>query len=130
MAKNLRSTVLKKIDREPTKMKHFKDEFSIDRIMQKIHFVRVLDEADQQVLHSMLDSIVARIPNLRLVVLDTFSEHFRSTDMGYNDRKKLIADALVGLQKIAYQRGISIILINNMKTGRRDYVAEQQALGN
>ena len=47
MAKSLRSTVLKKIDKEPTKLKQYKDEFSIERILSKIHFMRILDESDQ-----------------------------------------------------------------------------------
>jgi len=78
----------------------------------------------------MLDKIVAKIPHLKLIVIDTFAEHFRATDVGYNDRKKMIANSLMGLQECAQQHGISIILINNMKTGRRDFVAEQLAKGN
>jgi hypothetical protein len=45
----------------------------------------------------MLDKIVAKIPNLKLVILDTFAEHFRATDVGYSERKKLISTALMGL---------------------------------
>ena len=47
MAKSLRSTVLKKIDKEPTKLKQYKDEFSIERILGKIHFMRILDDSEQ-----------------------------------------------------------------------------------
>lgn len=46
MAKSLRSTVLKKIDKEPTKLKQYKDEFSIERILGKIHFMRILDDSE------------------------------------------------------------------------------------
>ena len=77
----------------------------------------------------MLEKIVLKIPNLKLIIIDTFAEHFRATDVGYNDRKKMIATALMGLQTVASRHGISVILINNMKTGRRDYVAEQLARG-
>ena len=51
MAKNLRSTVLKKIDKEPNKLREYKDEFSIEKILSKIHFMRILDDAEQQLLH-------------------------------------------------------------------------------
>ena len=47
MAKSLRSTVLKKIDKEPAKLKQYKDEFSIERILGKIHFMRILDDSEQ-----------------------------------------------------------------------------------
>jgi hypothetical protein len=51
----------------------------------------------------MLEKIVNKIPNLKLIVIDTFAEHFRATDMGYNDRKKMVSSALMGLQQIAYK---------------------------
>ena len=75
----------------------------------------------------MLDKIVARVRNLRLIVIDTFAEHYRATDVGYNDRKRMISSALTGLQAIAAKHNICVCLINNMKTGRRDAVAELQA---
>ena len=97
MAKSLRSTVLKKIDKEPMKLKQYKDEFTIERILSKIHFIRILDDTEQQLLHSMLDKIIIKIPNLKVIIIDTFAEHFRATENGYNDRRKMIANALMGL---------------------------------
>ena len=72
----------------------------------------------------MLPQIVVKIPDLRLIVIDTFAEHFRATDVGYNDRKKMITTALQGLLMVAHKHNITVVLINNMKTGRRDFVAE------
>lgn len=46
MAKSLRSTVLKKIDKDPVKLKQYKDEFTIERILSKIHFMRILDDSE------------------------------------------------------------------------------------
>ena len=77
----------------------------------------------------MLDKIIVKIQKLRLIVIDTFAEHFRATDVGYNDRKKMIANALMGLLQSAYKHGICVVLVNNMKTGRKDFVAEQLAQG-
>lgn len=45
MAKSLRQQVLKKIEKEPALVKKYKEEFSLDRILQKIRYVRILDEA-------------------------------------------------------------------------------------
>lgn len=47
MAKNLRSVVMKKIDKDTQLIKKYKEEFSLDKILQKIHFIRILDEAEQ-----------------------------------------------------------------------------------
>jgi RecA/RadA recombinase len=78
----------------------------------------------------MLEKVILKMQNLKLIVIDTFAEHFRATDMGYNDRKKMIANALMGLQMIANKYKICVVLVNNMKTGRKDFVAEQLAQGN
>lgn len=59
--------------------------------------MRILDDGEQTLLHQMLEKIIVRIKNLKLIIIDTFAEHFRATDVGYNDRKKMIADALTSL---------------------------------
>ena len=50
MAKHLRSQVLKQIDKEPHLLKKYRDDFSVERILSKIHYVRLLDEAELQLL--------------------------------------------------------------------------------
>ena len=45
----------------------------------------------------MLEKIIHKISNLKLIIIDTFAEHYRATDVGYNDRKKMIASALMSL---------------------------------
>lgn len=122
MAKNLRATVLKKIDKDPKRLKQLKEQFTLEKIMSKLHFMRILDDSEQQLLHTMLEKVVLQIPNLRFIAIDTFAEHMRATDVGYNDRKKMIASALMGLQQVATKHNIAIVLVNNMKTGRRDFV--------
>lgn len=129
MAKSLRSSVLKKIDKDPQRLKQYKDDFLVERILSKIHFIRILDDSEQQLLHQMLDKIVTRIRNLRLIIIDTFAAHYRATDVGYNDRKKMIAAALTGLQQIAAKHNLCVVLVNNMKTGRRDAVADFKEQG-
>jgi len=46
MAKSLRSTVLKKIDKEPQKLKQYKEDFLVERILSKIHYMRILDDSE------------------------------------------------------------------------------------
>ena len=45
----------------------------------------------------MLEKIIQKIPNLKPIIIDTFAEHYRATDVGYNDRKMMIATALMSL---------------------------------
>ena len=46
MAKSLRSQVLKNIEKDPAEHKKHRDEFSIEKILSRIHYVRILDEAN------------------------------------------------------------------------------------
>jgi len=46
MAKSLRSTVLKKIEKDPSKLKQYKEDFLVERILSKIHFMRILDDSE------------------------------------------------------------------------------------
>ena len=121
MAKSLRATVLKNIDRDPMLLKKYRDEFSIEKILSKIHYVRILDESEQYLLHQMLEKVVLKFPQLRLIVMDTFCEHLRGSDMNYGDRKRAVAQILMGLQKVAMKHNIAVVVLNNMKTGRRDF---------
>ena len=49
MAKSLRQQVLKKIEKEqsqmPSLVKRYKEEFALDKILSKVRYVRILDEA-------------------------------------------------------------------------------------
>lgn len=46
MAKNLRANVLKKIEKDSGLIKKYKEDFSLDKILAKVHFIRILDEAE------------------------------------------------------------------------------------
>ena len=55
MAKNLRAQVLKNIDKDPTEFRRYRDEFSIEKILSRIHFIRILDESYQALLKEKLE---------------------------------------------------------------------------
>ena len=55
MAKNLRAVVLKNIDKDPTEFKRHRDEFSMDKILSRIHFIRILDESYQSLFREKLE---------------------------------------------------------------------------
>jgi hypothetical protein len=39
----------------PSLVKRYKEEFSVDKILSKIRYVRILDEAQQQYFHNQLE---------------------------------------------------------------------------
>ena len=47
--------MLKNIDRDPTEHKKHRDEFSIDKILSRIHFIRILDECYQLLLKDKIE---------------------------------------------------------------------------
>ena len=44
----------------------------------------------------------------------------RINEHGFAERKRTVSEWLVGLQKVAAKFGIAIVVVNNMKTGRRE----------
>lgn len=46
MAKNLRTSVLKKIEKDSALIKKYKEDFQLEHILRKIHFIRILDDAE------------------------------------------------------------------------------------
>ena len=46
MAKNLRGSVMKNINKDPNLLKKYRDEFQVDKILSRVHYVRILDEAE------------------------------------------------------------------------------------
>ena len=91
MAKNLRTQVLRNIDKDPTEFRRYREEFTIDKILSRIHFIRILDESYQILLREKLEQVVQTLPNLKLIVMDTFCEHLRGTDNTYAEKKRVIA---------------------------------------
>eukprot|EP00347_Sterkiella_histriomuscorum_P019316 403342118 len=126
MAKSLRQQVLKKIEKEPNLSKKYKEEFSLDRILQKIRYVRLLDEAQQLLFHNQLEDklLNSNLSKVKLIVFDTFSEHFRLAELSYNDKKRVISQALMNLLELAQRFQICVVFINNMKTAKKEFLSE------
>ena len=83
----------------------------------------MLDEAEVYLLSQKLEQIVQKIPGLKFLCIDTFSEHLRGgNEMVHNDRRKLISEMLMSLNKVAHKYGICVVVVNNMKNGKREYI--------
>ena len=84
--------------------------------------MRILDESNQYLLHQKLEEVVQQFPSLKLIVMDTFCEHIRGSDQGFTERRKTIATMVMAFQRVAAKNGISVVLVNNMKTGKREFI--------
>jgi len=47
--------VLKNIDKDPTEFRRHRDEFSLEKILSRIHFIRILDENYQSLFREKLE---------------------------------------------------------------------------
>ena len=63
-----------------------------------------------------------KFPKLKLIVMDTFAEHLRGSENNYSDRRKTVSMMLMNFQRIAAKYGLTFVIVNNMKTGRREFV--------
>lgn len=122
MAKNLRTQVMKNIDKDPSEHRKHRDEFTNESILKRIHFIRILDESYQYLLRDKLEEVVQSLPKLKLIVMDTFCEHLRGSDHSFNERRRLIAQMVMSFQRIASRYNICIVLTNCMKTGKREFI--------
>jgi RecA/RadA recombinase len=120
--------VLKKIEKEQSQMPHlikrYKEEFALDKILSKVRYVRILDEAQQQYFHNQLEDRLQQFPRIRLVIFDTFNEHFRLPELGYGERKRILSQALMGLLEMAQKYQLCVVLVNNMKNSKKEFLQE------
>ena len=125
LARHLRTSVLKKLEKDQAAtLKKFKEDFALDRILAKVKYVRILDEGMQQCFITQLEDRLEQMPKVKLIIFDTFAEHFRLTDLGYNERKRLISTVLMTLMDLAQRHQLAIILVNNMKLSKKDFLSE------
>lgn len=54
-------------------------------------------------------------------MVDTFCEHLKGHEHGYDVRKRTVATWLMGLQKVAAKFNIAVVIVNNMKSGKREH---------
>lgn len=114
--------MLKNIDKDPSEHGKHRDEFSIDKILSRIHFIRIIDDCYQTLFRDKLDEIVDRLPNLKLIVMDTFCEHLRGSDFAFNERRRQIAQMIMTFQRIAARKNLCFVVTNCMKTGKREFI--------
>ena len=70
----------------------------------------------------MLEKVCSTLNGLRFICIDTFSEHLRGSEIGFGERKRLVSQVLMGLLKVATKFGICVVIVNNMRPGKREFI--------
>ena len=55
MARSLRTQVMRNVDKDPSEHRRYRDEFTVEKILSRIHFIRILDESYQNLLKDKLE---------------------------------------------------------------------------
>ena len=123
MAKTLRSQVMKSLDRDPEVHKRHFNEFNQDKILQRVSYLRILNDSYQNLLRDKLEDLIEAKPKLKLIIMDTFCEFLKgSGNQGFNERRQAIAQLVMTFQRVAARHNICIVLLNCMKAGKREFI--------
>jgi len=55
MGKSFRNMVMQKIQHDPGLIKKYKDQFTVNQILERIHYTRIFDEPQQNVLNNCFE---------------------------------------------------------------------------
>ena len=70
----------------------------------------------------MLNKVCQRLPSLKFICIDTFCEHLRGSDIGFGERRRIVSQMLMGLLQVARTHQIAIVIVNNMRPGKREFI--------
>lgn len=91
-------------------------EFTVEQIMTNIMYFRVHNHLEQVALVNVLEDVLQQHPQVRLVVLDSVSFHFRQDLRDMALRARLLARAAQQLTALAERRSIAVVLTNHVTT--------------
>jgi len=90
--------------------------FSIENILNHIHYYRVHDYIEQVALVNLLPSIIQSHNDVRLIVIDSITFHFRHDFEDMSLRTRVLNGMAQNLMAIAEQHNIAVVLMNQMTT--------------
>lgn len=102
--------------------------FNLDKVLSGIHYFRIHSAADQAALVTMLPAFIkAKAPNVRLVVMDSITFHFRQ-DFGRDMalRTRVLLEMAMNLMGLAEEHQLAVVLMNHVTTKINDTTRESQ----
>jgi len=123
MAKWYRMKLMKWLNKDKDQEQKFKARFTEEKILERVHYYRILNEDDQTKFLFSFDKILRHNSTIKLVVFDVLSLHQKMTDLHYGDKKRILNNILINFQKLAKKYNISIVLLNTLKSARQRELA-------
>lgn len=102
--------------------------FNLDKVLSGIHYFRIHSAADQAALVTMLPAFIkAKAPNVRLVVMDSITFHFRQ-DFGRDMalRTRVLLEMAMNLMGLAEEHQLAVVLMNHVTTKINETTRESQ----
>lgn len=90
--------------------------YSADYVLSKIHFYRVHDWTEQLALINILPSILHDKPNVKLIVLDSVTFHFRHDFAEPQTKNRLLQNMAQTLTYLAEKHEMAVLILNQMTT--------------
>jgi RAD51-like protein 2 len=90
--------------------------FTLDKILSRIFYYRVHDYVEQIALVNLLPNIINQLPNVKLIVIDSVTFHFRHDFTDMSLRTRILTTMAQNLMSIAQNFNCSVILMNQMTT--------------
>ena len=89
---------------------------TVESILQNIHYYRVHDYVEQIALLHLLPNILAELPKVRLIIIDSITFHFRHDFENMSLRTRLLNGMAQNLLQIADKNSLAVVLINQVTT--------------
>lgn len=93
---------------------------TLESVLSNINYYRVHDYVEQIALVNVLPSILSQKPNVRLIVLDSVTFHFRHDFEDLGVRTRLLNGMAQKLTSIAAQFNVAVVVMNQMTTKMTD----------
>lgn len=97
----------------------YKDEFSEEKILERVHYYKVTNEEEQTTLLFSLEKILRQQPNIKLVVFDYFNVILRTTESSYSEEKRFTSNVLLYFLQLAKTYNVAFVLNNTLKSSRK-----------
>lgn len=118
MAKCYRMKLMKLFNKDKELEEKYKKQFTEEKILERVHYYRILDEEDQKKFLFSFDKILNQNPKIKFVVFDVLTLHCKMTEIHYGDKKRILNNILITFQKLAKKYNVCIVLMNILKSAR------------
>jgi len=107
-------------NREPQE-RELASNFTLEQILQNIHYFRVHHYVEQIALTNILGRFLEAHPNVRLIIVDSVTFHFRREFEDMSLRTRVLNSMAQNLMAVAEQFNLAVVLMNQVTTKIGDH---------